>query len=90
MTDKNDTVMETDRDTMVIPIPKVAPFGWKMTSVDLVQEVWDTFVKPDQEKNIPQSGEMRMLMAVLRAVGAGFVTLQEELQAEATSKKEQS
>ena len=46
--------------------PKVAPFGFDVTP-EMVQEVWDTFVVPDQYKDIPQSAEMRVLMAILRA-----------------------
>lgn len=32
----------------------------------MVREVWDTFVKPDQDADLPQSAEMRVLMAILR------------------------
>lgn len=45
--------------------PTVAPFDYGVTK-DMVQEVWDTFVKPDQEREAPQSGEMRVLMGILR------------------------
>jgi hypothetical protein len=65
--------------TLTIPIPTVAPIGWEIDDVKLVQEVWDTFVKPDQEAGNVQSGEMRMLMAILRAVAAGFDAMNERL-----------
>ncbi len=61
----------TDK-TLIIPVPLVAPIGWEIDDVKLVQEVWDTFVKPEQEAGNVQSGEMRMLMAILRAVAAGL------------------
>lgn len=62
----------TARKTITIPVPTVAPMGWEIDDVKLVQEVWDTFVKPDQEAGNVQSGEMRMLMAILRSVAAGL------------------
>ena len=49
--------------------PRVQPFGYAVTP-EMVREVWDTFVKPDQDEGIPQSGEMRVLMAILRAAYA--------------------
>lgn len=49
-----------------LPAPaQVAPFGFDVTS-GMVREVWDTFVKPDQDADLPQSAEMRVLMAILR------------------------
>ncbi|AYR01056.1 DnaQ-like DNA polymerase III subunit [Arthrobacter phage Isolde] len=53
-------------DAAVPFAPKVAPFGWDV-GPESVQEVWDTFVKPDQDSDKPQSAEMRALMAILRA-----------------------
>lgn len=55
---------------MVIPVPTMFPFG---TEIDLdgVKDVWDTFVEPLRDG--PPSIELRSLMAILRAVGAGFV-----------------
>ena len=58
-------------DRISIPSPKTAPFGTPVTH-DGVQEVWDAFVKPEQDAGIPQSVEMRMLMAILRSVAAGM------------------
>lgn len=57
--------------TFTCPVPLVAPLGIEVTP-GIVQEVWDTFVKPEQEQGIPQSGEMRSLMAILRAVYEGL------------------
>lgn len=68
MTEPEDRVL----DYIQIPVPIVAPVGWELTDPAIVQEVWDTFVKPDQEAGIPQSGEMRCLMAILRAVHKGL------------------
>lgn len=45
--------------------PIYAPFGLDITR-GMVQDVWDCFVKPDQDAGIPQSGEMRVLMGILR------------------------
>lgn len=58
--------------TITIPVPTVAPMGWEANSAS-VQEVWDTFVKPDQDAGNVQSGEMRVLMAVLRSVYEGML-----------------
>ena len=57
---------------IIMPVPTVAPFGTEFTP-EYAQEVWDAFVKPDQEAGIPQSVEMRMLMALLRAFAQGAV-----------------
>lgn len=57
---------------VLIPIPSMAPFGDPLDEPEFVQEVWDTFVKPDQDSGGPQSVEMRMLMAILRAVYRGL------------------
>lgn len=45
-----------------IPEPTVAPLGVEITR-DEVREVWDTFVKPDQDAGNVQSIEMRILTA---------------------------
>lgn len=55
-----------------IPVPLVAPLGFEVNS-DMIQDVWDTFVRPDQDKELPQSGEMRVLMAILRAAYVGLL-----------------
>ncbi|WP_030149508.1 hypothetical protein [Mycetocola saprophilus] len=58
--------------TLEIPRPTVAPLGVEVT-VELVQDVWDTFIKPTQNDDAPpQSAETRVLMGILRAVAAGF------------------
>ena len=46
--------------------PTVAPFGYEVTP-EMVQDVWDVFVKPSQSDDAPpQSAEMRVLMGILR------------------------
>jgi len=57
---------------ITIPIPTVMPFGSELLP-EHAQEVWDTFVKPDQDAGNLQSVEMRMLMAILRAFAQGVV-----------------
>lgn len=47
-------------------VPVVMPFGTEATA-DAIQEVWDAFVKPNQDAEIPPSVEMRILGAVLRS-----------------------
>jgi hypothetical protein len=59
------------RETVVIPVPLLAPFMLPLNAQS-VQEVWDTFVKPEQDAGTPQSIEMRGLMAILRAVYEGL------------------
>lgn len=54
-----------------IPVPIVAPLGQEVEPDD-IRMVWDAFVKPTQMAGEPQSMEMRILMAVLRAVNAGL------------------
>ena len=63
--------------TFTCPIPKVWPFGMEVGSEE-VQEVWDTYVKPGQDRDEPQSTEMRILMAILRAVNAGLIEHEKE------------
>lgn len=65
------TLSGTDIPAVLIPIPTVAPLGIVCTS-GMVQEVWDTFVGPDQAAGYPQSSEMRTLMAILRSVHHGL------------------
>lgn len=60
------------RETIEIPMPVVRPLGVPLDKVEYVQEVWDVFVKPEQEAEVPPSNEMRMLMAILRAVAEGM------------------
>ena len=57
--------------SITIPMPLVRPFDIEITPAD-VQDVWDTYVKPNQEAELPQSGEERVLMAILRAVYDGL------------------
>lgn len=56
--------------TMTIPVPQLLPLGIPLNSASTVQDVWDAFVKPGQDAGMPQSIEMRSLMAILRAVAA--------------------
>ena len=63
--------MTSEVNVMEIPVPIVAPFGVEVTA-DAVKEVWDVFVKPGQDAGELQSVEDRILMAILRAVYAGF------------------
>lgn len=58
--------------TFPLPQPLMAPFGAEITPA-MVQDVWDTFVKPSQSDDAPpQSAEMRALMGILRAVHAAL------------------
>lgn len=58
-------------NTFTSPVPLVAPIGIEVTP-EMVREVWDTFVKPDQDAGNLQSSEMRTLMAILRATYEGL------------------
>jgi len=71
-------VEQPDVDSITIPVPLVAPLGVKLDKKEYVQEVWDVYVKPDQEMELPQSSEMRMLMAILRAVYRGLQEAEEK------------
>ena len=62
--------------------PTMAPFGIPITASG-VQEVWDTFVKPEQDEDRPQSAEMRMLMGILRWVSTTLEALEEQDAADA-------
>lgn len=62
--------MDEHPEKIVIPMPKVPPMGIPITQ-GMVEDVWDVFVK-EQEQGLPPSGEMRCLMAVLRAVYQGL------------------
>lgn len=55
-----------------IPVPQVAPLGWEVEDPEMIKGIWDTFVQPDIDAQVPQSVEMRVLMAVLRAVYEGL------------------
>ena len=59
-------------DTVVIAVPMVRPLWTPLDQPEYIQEVWDTFVKPEQDAEVPQSVEMRMLMAILRSVYDGL------------------
>lgn len=63
---------EPQEEHITIPVPIVRPLGAMLDKPEYVQEVWDAFVKPDQDAGVPQSVEMRMLMAILRAVAHGL------------------
>lgn len=58
-------------DTFVCPVPVMAPMG-VLLNAEAVRDVWNTFVKPDQDAGNPQSMEMRALMAILRAMYKGL------------------
>ena len=60
-----------------MPIPVTLPLGAMVYPV-YAQEVWDAFVKPDQDAEILQSNEMRMLMAILRSFVQGEVIEEDE------------
>jgi hypothetical protein len=62
---------------MNMPVPTAAPLGVEVLP-EHAQEVWDAFVKPEQEADTPQSVEMRMLMAILRAFHAGLIVTEDE------------
>lgn len=62
----------TDPDRLDIPMPRFLPLGLPVDDKGMVQDVWDVFVQPAQERSDPQSGEMRVLMAILRAVYKGL------------------
>lgn len=62
---------EEELKTFKCPVPIMAPFGAELPS-SAVQEVWDTYIKPGQDKGDPQSIEERALMAILRAVFKGM------------------
>jgi hypothetical protein len=55
-----------------MPVPIAAPLGVEVLP-EHAREVWDAFVKPDQDADVSQSDEMRMLMAILRAFHQGEV-----------------
>lgn len=61
-------------ERLTIPVPLVAPLGIPVTA-GAVQEVWDAFVRPAQERG-EQSAEDRILMAILRAVYQGMTELE--------------
>lgn len=67
----------TDRKTFECPVPTMAPLGVELDR-DAVREVWDTFVKPGQDRGDLQSIEDRALMAILRAVYEGLPPTEKE------------
>jgi hypothetical protein len=68
-------VTALERPTLTIPVPVVRPLDSLLDRPEYVQEVWDAFVKPDQDSGLPPSIEMRLLMAILRAVYQGLSAL---------------
>jgi hypothetical protein len=68
----------SERLTFECPIPIVRPLGSRLDKAEYVQEVWDEFVKPEQDAEIPPSVEMRLLMAILRAVAQGLTDAEPE------------
>jgi len=56
---------------IIIPVPEDRATARPIDATGL-QQVWDTFVKPEQLKDAPHPVEMRMLMGILRAVFAGL------------------
>jgi hypothetical protein len=67
-----DVIAYEKGEKITIPIPVVAPLGIPVETKEEVYAVWDAFVKPEQDVGIPQSVEMRILMAILRAVYKGY------------------
>ena len=59
-------------ETVAIALPLVRPLAMPVDKPEYVTEVWDAFVKPEQDAEIPPSVEMRMLMAILRSVYDGL------------------
>lgn len=55
-----------------MPVPTAMPLGVEVLP-EHAQEIWDAFVKPEQDAGVSQSVEMRMLMALLRAFNQGQV-----------------
>lgn len=73
------------RETKVFSA-QVAPLGFDVTP-GMVQEVWDTFVKPGQSEDAPpQSAEMRVLMAILRGVYAALAPVPDTTNTESNGK----
>ena len=61
-------------DHLTIPVPAVAPLGLPVDKPEFVHEVWDAFVAndPANKAQLSQPAEMRVLMAILRAVHEGL------------------
>jgi hypothetical protein len=66
--------MTDDRKTFTAHVPLMRPLGVEVTST-MVEDVWDMFVKPGGEE--AQSGEMRVLMAILRSVRNGLKAVED-------------
>lgn len=60
---------------ITIPLPLVRPLGLPVTRAN-VEEVWNAFIKPEQEERGLQSVETRILMAILRSVYEGLPELE--------------
>lgn len=65
-------------DTITFDWPTL-PDGGPVTAHD-VQDIWNRYVKPDQDAELPQSGEMRVLMGILRAYWKGYLDCEGEEQ----------
>jgi hypothetical protein len=63
---------DPERPTVAIAIPIVRPLAMPLDKPEYVTEVWNAFVKPEQDAEIPPSVEMRLLMAILRSVYDGL------------------
>ncbi len=61
----------TEADSLVIPWPTVRPMGFRLSAAGL-QQAWSEIMTPIAEEQIPQSIELRCLMAALRAVFDGM------------------
>ena len=83
----NNDSSQHQTEIVTIPHPHTAPFGVYITAAGL-KEVWDAFVIPHQEADLPQSVEMRTLMGVLRAVHHGLE--QKESKQNTTTEKDKS
>lgn len=60
-----------DAGCVIVPLIPVLPLATRLTSF-AVAMVWDTYVTPEQDAEIPPSIEMRILMAILRSMAAGL------------------
>ena len=63
---------DIESKTITIPMPIVAPLYIEADRPEFVHDVFDAFVKPGQDARELQSGEMRLLMAYLRAIHAAL------------------
>lgn len=73
MSKNTDTQMPADDVVYPLAIPRVAPFNLAVTP-EMVQRVWDVYAKLSLEDDAPpQSDSLRVLMGILRAVGAALL-----------------